>query len=87
MSSEEKMIARIKSLPKDYTYSEVRTLAGRFGYAEQTKGRTSGSRISFFRATDGRKIMLHKPHPGDILKHYAVKQLLEQLIENGDIAG
>lgn len=87
MSSEEKMIARIKSIPKDYTYSEARVLVGRFGYEERTKGKTSGSRVLFFREKDGRKIMLHKPHPGDVLKHYAVKQLLEQLIENGDIDG
>ena len=87
MSSEEKMIVRIKSIPKDYTCSEARVLVGRFGYEERTKGKTSGSRVLFFREKDGRKIMLHKPHPGDILKHYAVKQLLEQLIENGDIDG
>ena len=38
-----------------------------------------------YRENDHRKILLHKPHPGDIMKSYAVKQLLEQFIENGDI--
>jgi hypothetical protein len=30
---------------------------------------------------------LHKPHPGDIMQQYAVKQYLTNLIENGDIDG
>ena len=29
--------------------------------------------------------MLHKPHPGDIMKLYAVRQLLNEFMENGDI--
>lgn len=79
------MIARIKSVPSDYTYSEAKGLAKRFGYLEQNKGKTSGSRVLLYRAADGRKIFLHKPHPGDIMKQYAVKQLLTSFIENGDI--
>lgn len=85
MGKEEKMIQRLLLIPSDYTYSEARTLALRFGYQEQNKGSTSGSRVMFFRPEHGRKILLHKPHPGDIMKRYAVRQLLERLIENGDI--
>jgi hypothetical protein len=39
----------------------------------------------FFRPDDKRKILLHKPHPGDIMKKYAVRQFLDRLIENGDV--
>lgn len=85
MSTEEKMIARIKSVPSNYTYSEAKSLAKRFGYLEQNKGKTSGSRVLLYRAEDGRKIFLHKPHPGDVMKQYAVRQLLTTFIENGDI--
>ncbi len=85
MGKEEKMIQRLLSLPSDYTYSEARSLAERFGYMEQQKGSTSGSRVMFFRPDDRRKILLHKPHPGDIMKKYAVKQFLDRLIENGDV--
>ena len=87
MSTEEKMIARIKTVPSDYTYSEAKNLAKRFGYLEQSKGKTSGSRVSLYRALDGRKILLHKPHPGDVMMQYAVRQLLTTFIENGDING
>ena len=85
MSKEEKMIQRLLSVPSDYTYTEAKALASRFHYQEQNKGSTSGSRVMLFRAEDGRKILLHKPHPGDIMKKYAVRQFLERLIENGDI--
>ena len=85
MGKEEKMIERIKACPRDYTYSEARTLAVRFGYVEKQKGSTSGSRVLFYREKDGKKIMLHKPHPGDIMKLYAVRQRLNEFMENGDI--
>ena len=85
MSTEEKMIERLKSIPADYTYSEAKTLARHFGYQEMHKGNTSGSRVMFFRERDKRKILLHKPHPGDIMRRYAVRQFFETLQENGDI--
>ena len=85
MGIEEKMIARIKSSPADYTYTEAKALAKRFGYLEKNKGSTSGSRVLFYRESDNKKILLHKPHPSDVMKTYAVKQLLNQFKENGDI--
>ena len=85
MSSIKKAIKRIKTCPSDYTYTEARTLATHFGYAELSKGSTSGSRVLFYRERDGQKILLHKPHPGDVMKQYAVRQLLRAFIESGDI--
>ena len=85
MSTEEKMIERLKSCPSDYTYTEAKALAKRFGYVEKNKGSTSGSRVLFYREKGGLKIMLHKPHPGDVMKTYAVRQLLNSFKENGDI--
>ena len=85
MGKEEKMIERLKSIPADYTFDEAKTLAARFGYAEKNKGSTSGSRVMFYRAEDGKKIMLHKPHPTAVMKQYAVRQFLARLTENGDI--
>lgn len=37
MSTEEKMIARIKNVPSDYTYTEAKNLAKRFGYEDRIK--------------------------------------------------
>lgn len=85
MSQLEKAIERIKACPTDYTYDEAKTLLLRLGYEESNKGRTSGSRVRFFRKGDGRMINLHKPHPQSIMKEYAVRELKVFLESTGDI--
>lgn len=85
MSQLEKAINRIKTCPKDYTYDEARTLLSKLGFDEFNKGKTSGSRVRFFRKTDGRTIDLHKPHPQSTMKEYSVKALKEFLEGIGDI--
>lgn len=85
MSQLEKAINRIKTCPKDYTYDEARALLIRLGYEESNKGKTSGSRVKFFRKSDGRMIDLHKPHPQSTMKEYSVKDLKDFLESTGDI--
>jgi hypothetical protein len=80
MGKKEKLISRFKSKPKDFTWSELRTLLLSLGYSEFNAGSTSGSRVKFIRE-NADSIMLHKPHPTPILKPYQVKQILEQLIK------
>ena len=85
MSKFEKAKNRIKSRPRDYTYTEAKYLLEQMGYEEYTKGKTSGSRVKFYREYDKQVILLHKPHPGDEMKAGAVKGLLERLYEIGDL--
>ena len=85
MGKFEKLLERLLSIPSDFSYTEARTVAKHFGYEEKQKGRTSGSRVLLFRASDERKILLHKPHPGDIMKTYAVRDFVETLKRNGDL--
>ncbi len=85
MSQLEKALLRIKTSPKDYTYDEAKALLERLGFAENNKGKTSGSRVKFYRPTDGKMIMLHKPHPQSTMKSYAVKELKEFLESIGEI--
>lgn len=77
MSKKEKLIARLLSSPKDFNYSEAKALLLYFGFTENNKGRTSGSRVEFYKESD--TILLHKPHPSGELKAYQVKQLIEFL--------
>lgn len=79
----DKAKARLKASPNDYTYDEARRLLSNIGYIEHNKGKTSGSRVIFIREDD--KIMLHKPHPGNEMKHYAVRQLKEHLEAIGEL--
>ena len=55
-----------------------------YGFEEDSKGKTSGSRVIFFRQRDNRKLMLHKPHPGNELKKYAIKNLKDFIEELGE---
>lgn len=84
MGTKEKLIERIKKKPVDFTFDEAKRLLSLLGYDLSNKGKTSGSRVIFYKE-GGVPIMLHKPHPGNVLKCYAVKQLLETLIENGEL--
>lgn len=85
MSKFEKAKNRILNKPKDYTYTEAKYLLNQLGFEEYTKGKTSGSRVKFYRKRDQRIILLHKPHPGDIMKPSAVKSLVNHLLELGEL--
>lgn len=82
MSSKDKLIERFKRLPTDFTFDELQRLLEGFGYVRSDKGRTSGSRV-IFKNEDGHPIMLHKPHPGNVVKAYALKQVYDELKESG----
>lgn len=80
MGTREKLIERFKRQPTDFTFDEMIKLLGYFGYSIYNKGKTSGSRVVF--VNRGRvPIMLHKPHPKNIVKSYAMKQVLDYLTE------
>ena len=46
-------------------------------FEEDNKGATSGSRVQFIK--DEHTILLHKPHPGNQLKPYQVKNVVIEL--------
>ncbi|MGN1245894.1 MAG: type II toxin-antitoxin system HicA family toxin [Muribaculaceae bacterium] len=82
MGSKEKLIERFKSLPKDFTWEELYRLLTILGYTPCNKGKTSGSRV-IFKSTGKKPIMLHKPHPGNIIKEYALRQVYDYLKIDG----
>ena len=85
MSKLEKAKNRLLACPKDYEYSEAKKLLLQLGFKEYNKGRTSGSRVRFYRETDGKIILLHKPHPGNIMSIGATKDLCNHLKEIGEL--
>lgn len=44
MGQKEKLIQRLKTRPRDFTFEEAETLLRFLGYTRFDKGRTSGSR-------------------------------------------
>lgn len=80
MSRNEKLLQRLLAQPKDFTWDELVTVLSFLGYSESKTGKTGGSRRKFADA-ENRIISLHKPHPGNILKAYQLKQIIEALTE------
>ena len=85
MSQFEKLWERFLLVPSDFTYEELRKIMKHYGYSENNKGKTSGSRVKFYRASDQRIILLHKPHPGDEMSIGAIKDLAIRLEEMGEL--
>lgn len=85
MGQFEKQVQRLKSVPSDYTFREAQTLLEHLGFVLFNKGKTAGSRVKFVRKSDMMSTCIHKPHPGDIMKEYQVKDLLKFLRNIGEI--
>jgi len=79
MSSHEKLLERFLKLPKDFTWDELTRLIKRYGYHQNNKGKTSGSRVKFEKEDSSIYLDLHKPHPKNILKPYQMTDVLEFL--------
>ena len=84
MGTKEKLSNRFLKMPSDFTFDEMQRLLEGYGYEKSNKGKTSGSRL-IFKNGNKRPIMLHKPHPGNIVKEYAMKQVFDDLKEAGFI--
>lgn len=80
MGRRDKLMARLKSKPKDFTWEELTRLLEGLGYREAAAGKTGGSRRRFLHAT-APVIALHKPHPGNIIKMYVIEDVLRILTE------
>jgi hypothetical protein len=79
MTKKDKLLVRFLSIPKDFTYHELKTLLNSLGYEESNLGKTSGSRVVFFNARIMHKFKIHKPHPINIIKHYLLEFIVEEL--------
>ena len=84
MGTKEKLRNRFLKMPSNFTFDEMQRLLEGYGYEKSNKGKTSGSRL-IFKNGNKRPIMLHKPHPGNIVKEYAMKQVFDDLKEAGFI--
>ena len=85
MGKLEKAKKRLKNIPKDYTYDEARALLLNLGFMESNKGKTSGSRVKFYRLSDGEIFLLHKPHPSNVMIYKNIVGLINFLTRIGEI--
>lgn len=82
VGQKEKLIKKLQSRPKNFTFDDAEALLRYFSYTRSNKGRTSGSRVMFV-SEEYAPILLHKPHPRKELLEYQVKQLIEVLEKEG----
>ena len=82
MGQKEKLIKKLQSRPKNFTFDDAEALLRYFSYTRSNKGRTSGSRVMFV-SEEHAPILLHKPHPRKELLEYQDKQLIEVLEKEG----
>ncbi len=77
LSKKDKLKSKLLS-GSDFTWQELVTLLKFLGF-EEIQG--SGSRVKFDNGVAEHMINLHKPHPGNHLKRYAIKQIIVKLRE------
>ena len=82
MSKRGKLLARFLSRPVDFSFDELITLLGYFGYYIVKGGKTGGSKVSFTNGK-GDYLRIHKPHPRNILKLYQIDDVYASLVERG----
>ena len=80
MGTKEKLIARFKAQPKDFTWDEFVRLFRLLGFELGNKGKTSGSRVIFTK--QDLTYIAHKPHPERFIKSYVMRQTLEFMTKN-----
>jgi predicted RNA binding protein YcfA (HicA-like mRNA interferase family) len=80
VSKNEKLLAKLLNEQMAFTWPELVTLLRWLGYT-QIEG--AGSRVKFDIGDPSAMITLHRPHPGNELKHYIRRQIIEQLKSGG----
>lgn len=82
MSRQEKLLQRLLSKPKNFTWDELKKLLGLYNY-QLLNG--SGSRRKFIHQDSKQVISLHEPHPQNIIKSYVIDDVINKLTELGYI--
>lgn len=80
MSRHQKLLAKLLNRQAGFTWQELTALLRGLGY-RQMEG--DGSRVKFDNGNPQAMINLHRPHPGNELKAYVKRQVIEQLKAGG----
>lgn len=80
MSKQEKLLAKLLNSQATLSWPGLVTLLVELGY-RQIEG--NGSRVKFDNGNPQAMINLHRPHPGNELKAYIKRQVIEHLKAGG----
>jgi predicted RNA binding protein YcfA (HicA-like mRNA interferase family) len=83
MTKSDKRFARLLAIPADFTWAELVVTLLNAGFVQV---QASGSRCVFI-SKQGKKILIHRPHPGNVVKRYALRLVVDSLKAYGIIPG
>jgi hypothetical protein len=78
MTKHNKLLERLITKPKDFSWNELITTLNGFGYKQISFGKTGGSRVRFIHDYLP-PILIHRPHPKLILKRYQLEGIIDLL--------
>ena len=76
MSRRDKALDRLLQKPADFSWSELTTVMLSFGFELKKSG---GSARKFIHRETRATLMMHQPHPSNVLKQYQVKAAIDFL--------
>ena len=76
MSNTSKLLEKLLEQPKTFKFKDLKSVLISIGFEEVKTGKTSGSRVAFYHKKTSQVLRLHKPHPGDELKKYQIKDVI-----------
>jgi len=82
MPRKDKLLARLQSRPKDFSWDDAVTLLAQCGFRCLKK---PGSRRRFINEEKDLVLSMHEPHPQRVLKPYLVDRLIEVLASAGEL--
>lgn len=80
MSKLEKLLDKMRNTQSQWTWDELCSLLKKLGYTQEEG---DGSRVKFDNGNALDLINLHKPHPGNEIRAYAIRQIREKLKNGG----
>ena len=84
MSKKNKLIAKLQSNPKDFTWYDAKSVMQACGF-DLLNARGGGSGRMFRHGVTKQKVRLHEPHPQNTLLPYMVDLIVEALRNAGEI--
>lgn len=78
VSQADKLLARLRSIPADFTWPELVRVLKQAGFSETSD---KGGSYRTFVSPTGLKIFCHRPHPGNIVKKYLLREIVRKLDE------
>lgn len=73
MTRIEKLREALLGAPPTFRFRDFVRVMESYGYELDQKGATSGSRVRFWRESDGRIFVMHAPHPSDEMSRGAIR--------------